>query len=74
MTQSDESFRRIERMLEGTLGALSDWLEAARVQENERRARAARVERARREHQTRVVMAILAAITIGFFFWLSRSA
>ena len=43
----------------------------AQVHENDRRARLLAAERARRDQATRVVMAVLSAATIAFFFWLS---
>ena len=58
------------RSLDQALGALSDWLELVRVHENDRRARLLAAERARRDQATWVVMAVLSAATIAFFFWL----
>jgi hypothetical protein len=63
----------VERILESALGALSDWLELIRVHENEHRARQEARVRARRDHATRVVMAVLSAIVIAAFFSLGRS-
>ena len=64
---------QVERILESALGALSDWLELVRVHENERRARQEARARARRDHATRVVMAVLSAIVIAAFFWLGQA-
>jgi beta-lactamase regulating signal transducer with metallopeptidase domain len=63
---------RTERMLESSLGALSDWLELVRQHENERRARLAEVDRARRDGRTRAVMMALVALTIALAFWLAH--
>jgi hypothetical protein len=71
MTPGDPS-DRLERMLESSLGALTDWLELVRRHENERRARMIEDARAVRDHRTRVVMAVLSAAAIAFFFWWSR--
>jgi hypothetical protein len=71
MTQRDDG--RVERILEGGLGAISDWLEAVRRQENERRRRIAAADRARRDQATVAVMALLVALTIGAFVWVSRA-
>lgn len=60
------------RVLETAFGALTDWLEAVRVHENERRSRQAAAEIARRNQSTIAVMALLSAVTIAFFLWLSR--
>jgi hypothetical protein len=71
MTSQPGGGQPVERMLEAALGALSDWLELVRVHENDCRARLAEQARARREHATRVVMAVLAALAIGAFVALS---
>ena len=63
----------VERILESALGALSDWLDLVRVHENERRVRQEARARARRDHATRVVMAVLSAIVIAAFFCVGRS-
>ena len=70
--KEDGGGSRVERILESALGALSDWLELVRHHEDDRRARLRAEARARNEHATRVVMALLAAATLGFFVWLSR--
>lgn len=72
MTPPQDPNQRLERTLESALGALTDWLELVRQHENERRAVLAAEALARRDHLTRVVMAVLSGITIGFFFWLNH--
>ena len=62
-----------ERILESALGALSDWLQLGRVHQTVYSARDEALARARRDHATRVVMAVLSAIVIAAFFCLGRS-
>jgi hypothetical protein len=61
---------RTERILESAFGALGDWLELVRRHDGERRERLAALERARRDHVTRLVMAVLSAAILVFFYLL----
>ncbi len=56
---------RVERALEAGFGALGDWLDLVRAHEIHRRSEMVQQARRRRDHLTRVVMAVLSLAVIA---------